>query len=178
MKKAVWVVVPALLAVTLSGCGVQPSNQTVGESVPVVAPAAGVRPANTVTFFEGTSSPAVEIALKPDPSIERSFPNAKPPSKMVQVYLPVYPGAVTTAPAPEIGDMGRALDADFVDGTAYFRSKDSEAKILAWYKAKLGKLGYSVGSWGSTQKFGQTTSKYFSSSMSKAGKSSGQSSIL
>ncbi|WDL96428.1 hypothetical protein [Alicyclobacillus sp. ALC3] len=160
MKKAVFFAIPGLLTVALSGCGAT-DNQTHSVGTTVVAPAAGVRPANTVTFFQNSSSPAIEIPLKPDPLVGRSFSNVHPPSKGVQVYLPIYPGAVSTAPVSGIGDVGRAMDADLVDGIVYFRSKNSQTKILNWYKQQLGRLGYSIGVQGSSSKYGKTTSEYF-----------------
>lgn len=160
MKKAVFFAIPGLLTVALSGCGAT-DNQTHSVGTTVVAPAAGVRPAHTVTFFQNSSSSAIEISLKPDPLVEGSFSNVHPPSKGVQVYLPLYPGAVSTAPVSGIGDLGRAMDADLVDGIVYFRSRDSQTRILDWYKQQLGRLGYSVSSQGSSAKFGQTTSEYF-----------------
>ncbi len=137
--------------VLLAACGIpQPSNK-----VPVSASSL------TVTFFANVPKPNVELTLRPDPFVMREMPNVTPPNTQVEVYLPTYPGSTSTTPVSGIGDMGTSMDGDLVDGTVYFKSKDSQARIKAWYTQRLRKLGYTITGQGTLADHGKTTSAYF-----------------
>ncbi len=147
----------ALNALILAGCG---AAQKIG-------PDGGqpVSPSNQpVTFFQNALTPSVKMTLDPDPivaGVAQQIPHVTPPTKAVIVYLPVYPGATSTKPVTAIGDMGTPMDGDLVDGTLYFKSRDSQVQIKAWYTQQLKKLGYTLGGQGQSGNFGKMTSVYY-----------------
>lgn len=120
------------------------------------------------TFFQDIQGPKIELSLHPDPQVEKAFPNFAPPTTKVSVYLPLYPSATRIASVTDISDTGTALDADLVDGYAYFQSKHSQAQILSWYTKQLKKLGYTPNSQGSSENHGKVVSTYYGFSKSSA----------
>lgn len=154
MRRGIIIGVSVLSALILAGCG---AAQKIG-------PDGGqpVSPSNQpVTFFQNAPTPSVKMTLGPDPFVAQQMPNITPPTKTVIVYLPVYPGSTSTKPVTAIGDMGTPMDGDLVDGTLYFKSKDSQAQIKAWYTQQLKKLGYTLGGQGQSTNPGKMTSVYY-----------------
>jgi hypothetical protein len=110
---------------------------------------------HTQVFFQNIHHTKIALSLHPDPIVMNAMPNSKPSSETVIVYLPVYPDAKSTAPVSNIGDMGTSMDADLVDGSLYFTSKDSAQQIQSWYTAQFRKLGFQVDGWGQSSDHGK-----------------------
>jgi hypothetical protein len=114
-----------------------------------------------IVFFQNATNPMAKLVLQPDTYVEERMPDVTPPAQTVIVYMPVYPGAVSTNPVSQISDMGTPLDGDLVDGTLYFKSGDSEEHIQSWYSKEFQKFGYTLGGQSKLGNHGAVTSDSF-----------------
>ncbi len=154
MKRSILVGASVLCAFVLIGCGATQKVRTDGGQP--------VSPSNQpIRFFAHTSPTDVKLILSSDPLVKQQIPDISPPKTPVIVYLPVYPGAAPTKPVTTIGDMGTPMNADLVDGTLYFESKDSQTQIKNWYTQEFQKLGYTISGQGQSGKVGNPTTDYF-----------------
>lgn len=163
MKIYMYIAIPTIMAMLLMGCAT--TTQVVN---PIGNPSIHTTKTMTTTFFQNISGSKTEIVLHPDSQVTQMFPNTAPPKTNVVVNLPMYPGAVKTSTVSGIADTGTSLDADLLDGEVYFRSKDTETQIKAWYSKELRKIGYTQNSEGSVQNHGKTTSSYYGFSKSSS----------
>jgi hypothetical protein len=111
----------------------------------------------SITFFSHLEGPRTELTLAPDPNVRKELSQFPAPHTVVNVYVPLYPGATPIDPVPNIADLGTPMDADLVDGTLYFQSKQPPRVIQTWFAHRMAKLGYHQGGT-STLDNGQTLS--------------------